>query len=580
VTGAGSVVAIALPLGLASATLVRELRPAAIRAAPWAALPALVLGTGVLGASAVRWESVVLGMRLGVGDPAARGFLVLTGAVWLAAGLFARAYLADDPRRGRFWGFFLATSAGNIGLVLAQDVASFYVFFALMTFAAYGLIIHEQRDEARRAARVYLVASLIGEVLLVTALLWIVGVEVNLPLREVPRRVAGAPARDLVVGFLLVGFGIKAGAIVLHVWLPVAHPVAPTPASAVLSGAMIKAGLLGWLRFLPLGTAELPGFGAVCLAAGLAAAFYAIAVGLGQRDPKTILAYSSVSQMGFMTAALGVALAAPAAAAGVISAILFYALHHALAKGALFLGTGVAGAVRPGRARRLVMLGLVWPALELAGAPLSSGALAKLSLKHAMEGSPWSWVPVGALLSVGAAGTTLLMAHFVIRALPRRDGAAPAPGLWVPWALLLALDLVLFVIPPVDREELAALVRPANLASASWPVIAGVAVYGVARALRVRPGEGRARVPPGDLLVIFEAGVAALRRGFGELVLGAVRLGSRVLARVARRISPEQVWAAVVRATASAERSLGESRTAGVAFLLLLLLLLALARLP
>jgi formate hydrogenlyase subunit 3/multisubunit Na+/H+ antiporter MnhD subunit len=566
--------------------LVPALRPAALRLAPWAALPALVLGTGALGASALHWDLALLGMRLGAGGAVTRAFLVLTGAVWLAAGLFARAYLAGDPRRARFWSFFLATAAGNVGLVLARDIVSFYAFFSLMTFAAWGLVIHEESGAARRAARVYLVASLLGEVLLLSALVWIAGAEIDLPLAEVPARVAASPARGVIVAFVLAGFGFKAGAIVLHVWLPLAHPVAPTPASAVLSGAMIKAGLLGWLQFLPLGAAALPAAGAVCLVAGLAAGFYAIAIGLAQRDPKTVLAYSSVSQMGFMTTGVGAALAAPAEAAAAISATAFYALHHALAKGALFLGTGVIGAARSGGPRRLVILGLGWAALEVAGAPLTSGALAKLSLKHALEDSPWSTLPLGALLSVGAAGTTLLLARFMSRALAEPHGARPGPalrGLWVPWAALLAVDLVLFVWPPIHREELAQLVRPANLASATGPVLAGVAAFAVVRALRRRrgeageAGEARPRIPPGDLLVVLEAAAGSVRRGIAAAMEAGARLGARGRDRAARWVPTTRIRGTLARAPITGERALAGTAAIGASFLILVVLALALA---
>ena len=105
---------------------------------------------------------------------------------------------------------------------------------------------------------------------------------------------------------LWLGLGVKAGVIGLHVWLPLAHPVAPAPASAVLSGAMIKAGLLGWLTVLPLGMESLSPammqFGNVVLVAGFAAAFGAALYGIWQSHPKAILAYSSISQMGMLTA--------------------------------------------------------------------------------------------------------------------------------------------------------------------------------------------------------------------------------------------------------------------------------------
>jgi formate hydrogenlyase subunit 3/multisubunit Na+/H+ antiporter MnhD subunit len=121
-----------------------------------------------------------------------------------------------------------------------------------------------------------------------------------------------------------------AGVYALHVWLPLAHPVAPTPASAVLSGAMIKAGLLGWLRFLPLGEAATPGWGNVCTIAGLAAAFDGVLVGCTQDNAKTVLAYSSISQMGFMTMAVGVGLTVPAVWTQALTATALYALHHAM----------------------------------------------------------------------------------------------------------------------------------------------------------------------------------------------------------------------------------------------------------
>jgi L-aminopeptidase/D-esterase-like protein len=118
-----------------------------------------------------------------------------------------------------------------------------------------------------------------------------------------------SPMRDVTILLLLLGFGLKAGLVPLHVWLPLAHPAAPMPASAVLSGAIIKAGIIGLVRFLPF-EAGAPGWGIALGALGLFGAFYAVAFGVLQRNPKTILAYSSVSQMGVVMAALGFGLAA------------------------------------------------------------------------------------------------------------------------------------------------------------------------------------------------------------------------------------------------------------------------------
>jgi len=572
--GTLAVIAIVLPIAVAVAISIRPLRALALRAAPWTTFPAFVAAIDGAGISAVHADSILLGTSIGVGDVVTHAFLVLTAAVWLASGLFARAYMASDPRRERFWVFFLITAAGNIGLVLAEDVASFYLFYALMTFAAYGLVVHVQTEEARRAANVYLVMALLGEMLLLAAFVMLVGVDVNLPLRDAPLAVASSPVRDLLIGLLLAGFGIKAGALVLHVWLPVAHPVAPTPASAVLSGAMIAAGVLGWLRFLPLGIVALPCAGWVCLVAGFAAAFYAVVVGLLQRDPKTVLAYSSVSQMGFVTAALGVALAAPSTVAIAVSAILFYALHHALAKAALFLGTSVTMATRPGWPHRLAIVGLLVSALDLAGAPLSSGALAKISLKHLMSEQA---AALGVLLSVGAIASTLLMAKLLGLVVAHRERAMPSrAGLWAPWVLLLSLDVVFLIRPPIDRERLELLVDPANVAGAAWPVIVGIAIAVVGRLALRRHVENGLSIPPGDLLIIFERAYRELRRWLASVVLVAVRVEARIQAWASHRSSVAQCWGATMREATRLEHRMSAFALIGVA-LLLFGILLALA---
>ncbi len=166
-----------------------------------------------------------------------------------------------DVHAARFRLFFLLAMSGNFGLIVGQDLISFYFGFALMGLAAYGLVVHEGNDRVRRAGRVYLAMTLVGEVALFAAFVFLCARTGTLT--PTPEQIAGAGPAELVL--LLLAFGIKAGLLGLHMWLPLAHPAAPVAASAVLSGAMIKAALVGWLRFLPLGqdiavqvTAELP----------------------------------------------------------------------------------------------------------------------------------------------------------------------------------------------------------------------------------------------------------------------------------------------------------------------------------
>ncbi|MFW5722846.1 MAG: proton-conducting transporter membrane subunit, partial [Desulfohalobiaceae bacterium] len=178
-----------------------------------------------------------------------RLFLFATALLWSASGLAFT--IRPTSARSRFAFFFLLTMTGNFGLIVVQDAASFYSFFALMTYAAYGLVIHERTPEALKAGRVYLIMALAGEGAIIAALILAVSAGETNSLANAAAALGASPWKNLALGAAALGFGVKAGAFLLHFWLPLAHPVAPTPASAVLSGCMIKAGLLGWLHFFP-----------------------------------------------------------------------------------------------------------------------------------------------------------------------------------------------------------------------------------------------------------------------------------------------------------------------------------------
>jgi formate hydrogenlyase subunit 3/multisubunit Na+/H+ antiporter MnhD subunit len=517
------VVALGLPVALAAALAPQRSRAAALALAPWAAAPALA--AALVGPDArVELAWLALGTVL-VLDGETRVFLGLAAALWLAAGVFGASYLARDPRRASYTAFFLAAMAGNLGLTVAEDLAGFYVFFALMSFAAYGLVIHARDAAAFRAGRVYLALVIVGELALFSGLVILAAQPSAEGLAALgPRR---APGESWALPLLLLGFGIKAGALPLHVWLPLAHPVAPTPASAVLSGAMIKAGLVGWLRFLPLGDPAASAWAAACVAMGLAAALYGAAAGVGQRDAKTVLAYSSISQMGIITAAFGAALAAPTA----VPAALAYAVHHGLAKAALFLGVGIAAAARGGRARALAIGGLAAAGLALAGLPATSGAAAKLALKAALVALPEAWAELTALLlPVAALGTTLLMARFLYLAWPRTDGAGGERGLWLPWLALLAAVFTAPAWLPGWTTGFGGTLAGEGIVAALWPIAAGaavaLAVLGPARAAARLP-----RIPAGDLVVVFEA-AWTLAVGAARNLAGATsRLGEAARVR-------------------------------------------------
>lgn len=488
--------ALLLPLLLAAMLLYPGSRSVALKLAPLAALPALFIVTfwlvsGVpLAALDLPW--LLLGARFEL-DEMGGLFLLFSALVWALAGWYVRGYMREDPRRHVFWSFFLASQAGNLGVCLAADAASFYLLFALMTFAAYGLVIHTGSAAARHAAKVYLIMAVIGEAALVAGMLLAVhaaGSHLFVDLAAAP---LSTPAALLLIG----GFAIKTGAPLLHMWLPLAHPVAPTPASAVLSGLMLKAGLLGWLRFLPLGTHALPEAGLTLATAGLLAMFFGVVLGLAQRDAKVLLAYSSISQMGFMTLAVGVGLRYPALWPALLPAVGLYALHHALAKSALFLGVGI---VRAQGGSTRVLAGLALPALAVAGAPFSGGMLAKVALKAGLYDLPPVWATLLPwLLALAAIGSTLLMAR-LLWLCSRTSSASGGAGLVAPWLVLL-LALVIVPIALAPPEIRASLIDRAALIDAAWPLLIGLTLAALAIHRRWRGPS----IPPGDVLIGLES---------------------------------------------------------------------------
>lgn len=513
--------ALLLPLLLAGLVLYPASRRVGLALAPWAALPGLVLALAAPEGWVLELPWLLLGSRFGL-DETGRLFLGFTALLWLAAGFYARAWLAEDPRRHVFTGFFLTTLAGNLGVCLALDAVGFYFAFAVMTFAAYGLVAHAADAGAGRAGRVYLAMAVLGEALLLVGLLLLADAAQSHYLADMAR-IGDAP--HLAHVLLALGFGVKAGVPLLHMWLPLAYPAAPAPASAVLAGAMIKAGLLGWLRFLPLGEAALPELGVAMLVVGLFAAYFGVALGLLQRDAKTVLAYSSVSQMGFLTLAVGAGLLAPQTWPALLPAIWLYALHHALAKGALFLGEGVA---RRRGADALVWAGLALPALALAGAPITSGAVAKVELIAALTGLHHPWPAVLSWgLALAAVGTALLMFRFLwlLRGMPRRGGGAGLLPPW--WGVLAALSLVWAM---ADGAAVARSLSVAGLWSAAWPLLLAAGLW-VLSGRRIRPEWS---IPPGDVLVWLARGGAALRRVSRWPSRRPAGVLARVLAELAR----------------------------------------------
>jgi hydrogenase-4 component B len=288
-------------------------------------------------------------------DPLSSSFLVLLGVTAAGVSLFSAGYFRESEARSGGEGtapgllclqyhVFLA----SMGLVLlADDAYAFMVAWELMAVSSYFLVTTQHRiPEIRRAGFLYLLMANVGALSILLAFGILQGGSWRFTF-DAMRAAHLAPGWAATAFLLaLAGFGAKAGIVPLHVWLPEAHPAAPSPVSALLSGAMLKTAVYGLLRL----TFDLIGhptwwWGLAPLALGLLTALYGAVFAAVQTDMKRLLAYSSIENVGLIFTAVGVAIVflgvgMPALAALALLAALYHSMNHAVMKSLLFLGTG------------------------------------------------------------------------------------------------------------------------------------------------------------------------------------------------------------------------------------------------
>lgn len=439
------------------------------RLLPWTILPALITTFSVPLDTVVEVPWFFMGGRMGL-DETGRIFLWVTAFIWALAGMNAGQQLGTDPHRARFYGFFLSSMAGNFGLILARDMLGFYLFFALMSFSAYGLIVHNRTDEAKKAGMTYLVLVMIGEVALFISLLILADSAGGLAMEDL----AGISVHTAALLLLFTGFGVKVGALPFHVWMAPAYQAAPIPAAAALAGAMVNAGLLGWLRFLPPGYTVHPEGAKFFIIMGAAATFYGVIIGLGKKRAGSVLACSSISQMGLMTVIFGLGMTGAETGRQAAACLVLYAVHHSLAKSSLFFGYG-AVVTQGDKLSPWLLVGLLVPAMALAGLPFTSGAIAKTGFKElaASLGEPWGSLSM-LFLPLSAIATTVLVLHFIQVVRKTTHGKmgylGNSPSAWTMSLAAVALTLWIW---PTSRTHAFYSLAGINMFHALWPVAVG-----------------------------------------------------------------------------------------------------------
>lgn len=269
-------------------------------------------------------------------------FLAALG--WFEATLMLREYFDHSRHRNRYYVFWLLTLTGTVGVFLSADLLTTYIFFELMSFASWVMVIHTEKPDAMRAGQTYLAVAVIGGLVTLMGIFILYHLLGTLEISALHDAAAMVTNRKLlyIAGSLtFVGFAAKAGVFPLHIWLPTAHPAAPAPASAVLSGVIIKTGVFGILvlstqifRYDGLWGMALLVLGVITMLLGAVLAVFSI-------DLKRTLACSSVSQIGFIVVGIAMQCLLGEHNALAVDGTLLHIVNHASVKLILFPAAGV-----------------------------------------------------------------------------------------------------------------------------------------------------------------------------------------------------------------------------------------------
>ena len=415
-------------------------------------------------------------------DPMGKLFAVVVNGVWLLAGFYAFEYMKHEQEEKRFFGFYLMVHGILHGLVFSGGMVTFYLFYELMTLLSVPLVLHNRSREAIKGGLKYLFYSLFGAYLVLFGLFFLnrfadsfaflPGGTLNLAAVE------GHEKLMLVVAFsMILGFSVKAGMFPLHAWLPTAHPVAPAPASAVMSGIIVKMGVLGMIRvvYYLIGPDVIRDTWVQTVWMSLALLTVFLGSMLAYREPvmKKRLAYSTVSQASYIL--FGLSLLQPAAMTGALLHVVF----HAVIKSCLFLSAGaIIYKTHKTRVDQLRGIGKEMPVViwcytfasaALIGIPPASGFISKWYLATGALASgiqTFSWLGPVVLLTSALLTAGYLLPITVNGFLPGEEfdygnleKKEPNRTMRIPLLILAALAVLLGIFPNPLTDCISALVK-------------------------------------------------------------------------------------------------------------------------
>lgn len=336
------------------------------------------------------------------------GFRALYGTIaafmWFMTTLFSREYFGHYRNRNRYYLFLLLTLGATEGVFFSADFFTTFVFFEIMSFTSYVWVVHDEKPESLRAGATYLAVAVMGGLVMLMGIFLLFDLTGTLNFAElsgcydkyVLTTSSGIPEKKIwAAGLcLLFGFGAKAGAFPLHIWLPKAHPVAPAPASALLSGILTKAGMYGILILTAYIFFQNAAWGGMILILGVFTMVIGALLALFSVDLKRTLACSSVSQIGFILVGVGMAGLLGKENAVALRGSLLHMVNHSLIKLVLFMAAGVVfmnvhkldlNEIRGfGRKKPLLNVIFLIGALGIGGIPLFNGYVSKTLLHESI----------------------------------------------------------------------------------------------------------------------------------------------------------------------------------------------------
>ncbi len=398
---------------------------------------ALVPALRVLGGGAVESIRITTGVPGGAWvfavDPLSAWFLVVILGAGLAASAYGAFYLAAEAEHGSvpFGRLVFSLLLAALALVVtAQSVVPFLAAWELMALGGYfAVVFDDRRDDVRRAGLVYLVATHAGTLLLFLLFgTWGThAADLSFASLAASSRQLG-DARSLVFALALLGFGVKAGFVPLHFWLPEAHAAAPSHVSALMSGVVIKTGIYGLLRVATLLHLPPAWWAWTVLVLGVVSAILGVLWALAQHDLKRLLAYHSVENIGIIllglgVGALGLVYRLPVLAVLGLAGAVLHTLNHALFKSLLFLGAG--NVLRATGTRDLERLGGLARGMPITWTVFLVGSVAIVGLPP-LNGFVSEWLVFQGLLQAGFSATPAQLGVFGAAALALVGGLALA----------------------------------------------------------------------------------------------------------------------------------------------------------